>query len=98
MITPIFRLDRRPFFAHTVAGEPVLVHRSGQGGEDDAGCEVAVLRVYFNIGMCASECMIPHLNNGPGGTQTPINQAECAEICRGHHRTLAVPARTDSPS
>ena len=53
----------------------------GQGGEDDAGCEAAALRVYFNIGMCAGECMVGHLANGPGGTQTPIDQAQCARIC-----------------
>lgn len=81
MITPIWNVPDRPFFDLTVAGTPVLVHRNGQGGEDDAGCETAALRVYFNIGMCAAECMVGHLANGPGGSQTPIDLAECRDAC-----------------
>ncbi len=45
------------------------------------GCERAALRVFFNIGMCAAECMIPHLANGPGGTQTPIDLDQCRTDC-----------------
>ena len=84
IITQFFNLPNRPYFDDTqngVAIAPEGVHRGGQGGEDDAGCEKAALRVYFNIGMCAAECMIPHLANGPGGTQTPIDDAECAAAC-----------------
>jgi mono/diheme cytochrome c family protein len=85
IITQFFNLNQRPYFQNTEDGvpinPPVGVHRAGQGGEDDAGCEAAALRVYFNIGMCAAECMVPHLANGPGGTQTPINQADCAQKC-----------------
>ena len=81
IITQFFDLPDRPFFNNTDHGVPVTVHRAGQGGEDDVGCERAALRVYFNIGMCAAECMVPHLANGPGGTQTPIDDAECDAAC-----------------
>jgi hypothetical protein len=81
MITPIWAVPDRPFFDVTVNGDPARAHRNGQGGEDDAGCELAALRVYFNIGICAGECMVGHLANGPHGTQTPIDLAECRNIC-----------------
>lgn len=81
MITPIWAVPDRPFFDVTHDGVPLSVHRNGQGGEDDAGCETAALRVYFNIGMCAAECMVGHLANGPGGSQTPIDLAECRNVC-----------------
>lgn len=81
MITPIWNLNERPFFDLHRGGTPVHVHRNGQGGEDDVGCELAALRVYFNIGMCAAECMIGHLANGPGGTQTPIDLDQCRQAC-----------------
>ena len=81
IVTQFYSLNQRPFFNLTEDGQPITVHRAGQGGEDDAGCQAAALRVYFNIGMCAGECMVPHLANGPGGTQTPIDQAECAQRC-----------------
>ncbi|HXU68531.1 MAG TPA: cytochrome C [Polyangia bacterium] len=84
IITQFFNLNNRPYFNNTENGVPIDpqgVHRAGQGGEDDAGCQAAALRVYFNIGMCAGECMVPHLANGPGGSQTPIDQAQCAQAC-----------------
>jgi hypothetical protein len=81
MITPIWSVPDRPFFDVTMNGEPVRAHRGGQGGEDDIGCEQATIRVYFNIGMCAAECMVGHLANGPGGSQTPIDLAECKQVC-----------------
>lgn len=86
IITQVFNLSQRPFFDNTLDGQPVRVHRAGQGGEDDAGCEVAAIRVYFNIGMCAKECMVGHLANGPGGSQTPIDQAECAAVCPDYNK------------
>lgn len=81
MITPIWAVPDRPYFDVTINGEPARVHRNGQGGEDDIGCEQAALRVYFNIGMCAAECMIGHLANGPGGSQTPIDLGQCRSVC-----------------
>jgi mono/diheme cytochrome c family protein len=81
IITQFFNTPDRPYFDLTDNGSPIHVHRGGQGGEDDAGCEKAALRVYFNIGMCAAECMVGHLANGPGGTQTPIDDAQCTAAC-----------------
>lgn len=81
IITQFFNVDDRPFFNLTDGGSPIRVHRGGQGGEDDAGCEKAALRVYFNIGMCAAECMVGHLANGPGGTQTEIDIGQCRAAC-----------------
>jgi cytochrome c5 len=89
IITQVFNLPDRPFFDLTLGGEPMRVHRAGQGGEDDAGCERAALRVYFNIGMCAAECMIGHLDNGPGGTQTPIDVEQCRRDCPDFRRAEA---------
>jgi hypothetical protein len=81
IITQFFNTPDRPYFDLTDHSVGITVHRGGQGGEDDVGCEKAALRVYFNIGMCAAECMVPHLANGPGGTQTPIDDAECSARC-----------------
>lgn len=81
IITPIFNLDQRPQFHVTLDGNPLTARRTGQGGEDDAGCERAAMRVFFNIGMCAAECMVGHLADGPGGTQTEIDLDACRKIC-----------------
>jgi hypothetical protein len=84
IVTQFFNLPNRPFFDLNYFGTPINVHRGGQGGEDDTGCQKAALRVYFNIGMCAAECMVPHLANGPGGTQTEIDiqpGGECEQNC-----------------
>ncbi len=81
IITQFYDFPDRPYFANHYLGVAETVHRAGQGGEDDSGCERAALRVYFNIGMCAAECMVPHLTNGPGGTQTPIDLTACAAVC-----------------
>lgn len=81
IITQFFKFPDRPYFDVTSNGVPITAHRSGQGGEDDIGCEQAALRVFFNIGMCAAECMIPHLANGPGGSQTPIDLDQCRSDC-----------------
>lgn len=89
VITPIHRVADRPFFEVTVDGEPRRVHRSGFGGEDDAGCEAATMRSYLNIGMCAAECVLPHLSNGKSGSQTPIDLAECRERCSAFARAEA---------
>jgi len=89
IITQFFDFPDRPYFS--VHQNGVLLnsngvtngqaHRAGQGGEDDVGCQLAATRVYFNIGMCAQQCMLPHLTNGPGGGQTPIDLAACAAAC-----------------
>ena len=46
--------------------------RNGQGGEDDLGGDVAALRVYTNIGVCFTECVL-----GPMQTATPIDIPAC---------------------
>jgi cytochrome c5 len=81
IITPFFNFPDRPFFDVTLNGVPIRAHRAGQGGEDDVGCERSGLRVFFNLGMCAAECMVEHLANGPGGTQTPIDLDQCRADC-----------------
>jgi mono/diheme cytochrome c family protein len=97
IITQFFHFGDRPYF--TVHQSGLLLnghgvvngqaHRAGQGGEDDVGCQLAATRVYFNIGMCAAECMLPHLQNGPGGSQTPIDLTECAAACADFDREQA---------
>jgi hypothetical protein len=39
IITQFWNLPDRPYFDLTHGGLPIHVHRAGQGGEDDAGCE-----------------------------------------------------------
>lgn len=90
IITQFYDFPDRPYF--TVHQNGVLLnnfgvtngqaHRAGQGGEDDVGCQLAATRVYFNIGMCAQECMLPHLGANPPATQTPIDMAACAQACQ----------------
>ncbi len=90
IITQFFDFPDRPYFPVQSSlveltaygdGNPPAAHRAGQGGEDDVGCQLAATRVYFNIGMCAAQCMLPHLGTNPPATQTPINLAECASAC-----------------
>lgn len=81
-ITQFYEFDKRPFFDHHLLGQPKKTHRAGQGGEDDVGCELATTRVFFNIGMCASECMVSHL----GGGQSPIDLAQCERDCADYRR------------
>jgi hypothetical protein len=89
IITQFYKFDERPYFDNHFQGLLENDHRAGQAGEDDVGCQKAALRVYFNIGMCAAECMIPHLANGPGGTQTPIDDAECSARCADYVQAKA---------
>ncbi|HUH03471.1 MAG TPA: hypothetical protein VML75_15850 [Kofleriaceae bacterium] len=53
--------------------EPLL--RNGQGGEDDLG-DLAIVRVYTNIGACFFECTAPAV---AGGTELDIEQ--CKQTC-----------------
>jgi mono/diheme cytochrome c family protein len=90
IITQFYDFPDRPYF--TVHQGGVLLnnfgvtngqaHRAGQGGEDDVGCQLAATRVYFNIGMCAQECMLPHLGTNPPATQTPIDMNACLASCQ----------------
>jgi len=76
MITPIWLVPDRPFFDVTISGDPARVHRNGQG--------VRMMQAVnsrhsasISISACIRECMMGHLANGPGGTRTPIDLAEC---------------------
>ena len=105
IITQFFDFPDRPYFpVHSSLveltqfgdGNPPTAHRAGQGGEDDVGCQLAVTRVYFNIGMCAAECMLPHLGTSPPATQTPISLTECAKACAPPNTALPYFARQQS--
>ncbi len=59
-----------------------------KGGEDSVGADLAAQRVYVNIGMCAEQCWVNHLNNlreldpaQRGFQQTPFNIAQCRQDC-----------------
>lgn len=59
-----------------------------KGGEDSVGADLAVQRVYVNIGMCAEQCWMNHhmdlraLNpHDRGFGQTPFNIAQCRRDC-----------------
>jgi hypothetical protein len=59
-----------------------------KGGEDSVGPDVAVQRVYVNIGMCAEQCWMNHHTdlhalspNDRGFGQTPFQIAQCRRDC-----------------
>ncbi len=59
-----------------------------KGGEDSVGADLAVQRVYLNIGMCAEACWVNHLTNireldpaQRGFGQTPFNIPQCRRDC-----------------
>jgi hypothetical protein len=59
-----------------------------KGGEDSVGPDLAVQRVYANIGMCAEQCWTNHLTNTReldptlrGYGQTPFNIPQCRSQC-----------------
>ncbi len=63
-----------------------------KGGEDDIGPDLAVQRVYVNIGMCSRECWVNHLTNiksltGRHATQSPFDINQCRRDC-GEWRAL----------
>jgi mono/diheme cytochrome c family protein len=90
IITQFYQFDDRPYFTVHQNGALLnsfgitngIAHRAGQGGEDDVGCNLAASRVYFNIGMCAAECMLPALGTNPPATQTPIDIPTCLQNCK----------------
>lgn len=84
IITQFWNVPDRPFFDLHDRGTAIRVHRGGQGGEDDVGCEKAALRVYFNIGMCAAECMVPKLVAGG-----EIDDAQCSAACPEYNQAKA---------
>lgn len=59
-----------------------------KGGEDSAGSDLGVQRVYLNIGMCAEKCVVNHLSNNRelnpsqrGFGQTPFSIEQCRADC-----------------
>ncbi len=53
--------------------------RNGQGGEDDAGGDLATIRVYTNIGVCFFECVAPRPDRPD--PNAPIDVAQCRRDC-----------------
>lgn len=102
----IINFDKRPTFVEQVSRwrrdaetkefsfstkkEPVM--HILKGGEDSVGADLAVLRVYVNIGMCSDECWQNNLQNlkafsGPGLSQRPFDIAQCRRDC-GNWRAM----------
>ncbi|MBC7467116.1 MAG: cytochrome c [Bdellovibrio sp.] len=59
-----------------------------KGGEDSVGFDLAVQRVYVNIGMCSEQCWSNHLTNlrdidstSRSYGESPFNIAQCREQC-----------------
>lgn len=59
-----------------------------KGGEDNVGYDLAVQRVYVNIGMCAEQCWLNHLTNlkeldytSRGYGQSPFDIGQCRKDC-----------------
>lgn len=59
-----------------------------KGGEDSVGFDLAVQRVYVNIGMCSEQCWSNHLTNlrdidytSRNFAETPLDIAQCREQC-----------------
>lgn len=81
-ITAIWEQDDRPTFHvhYSVDGGATTIDgyklRSGQGGEDDIGGDIAALRVYTNIGACFAGCVAPAL-----GTGTEVDIPTCEANC-----------------
>jgi len=69
-------------------GKQMQVMHILKGGEDSVGADLAAQRVYVNIGMCAEQCWVNHLNNlreldpaQRGYGQTPFNIRQCRQDC-----------------
>jgi hypothetical protein len=81
-----YKDGRRKFWKLTTDTREVM--HILKGGEDSVGADIAVQRVYVNIGMCAEQCWVNHLSNvrelDPtmrGYAQTPFNIAQCRNDC-----------------
>lgn len=72
-ITAFWNVPFRPTFD---IGEGAEKIRSGQGGEDDRGGEIAALRVYTNIGVCFFECVAPAI-----AAERPLSIDQCRRDC-----------------
>ena len=111
-INAIINTDKRPTFVQDIKRwrrnavtrqwelstktEPTLAIL--KGGEDTVGADLAVLRVYVNIGMCSEACWQNNLINinqfsGTGVKQRPFDIAQCRRDCANWR---AVEDRVDS--
>jgi hypothetical protein len=105
-INAIINLDKRPTFEETVTRwrrenpsgpwsfgtKKESVMHILKGGEDSVGADVAVIRVYVNIGMCSEQCWqnnLIHIKqfSGPGLSQRPFDIAQCRKDC-GYWRSV----------
>lgn len=96
----ILNFDKRPTFTETVsrwrrdpgtnnwnyATQDDKVFHILKGGEDNVGADLAVIRVYVNIGMCSEECWQNNLMDlksfsGPGLSQRPFDIKQCRKDC-----------------
>lgn len=96
----ILNFDKRPTFAHTISRwrrdpetrqwqygtKQEQVMHILKGGEDSVGADLALIRVYVNIGMCSEECWQNNLINirqfsGPFTSQKPFSIAQCRRDC-----------------
>lgn len=96
----IINFDKRPTFEHDVKrwrrdapGEPWSLSTQKQsvmqilkGGEDSVGEDLAIMRVYVNIGMCSEKCwqnnlVNPHQYSGYYTKQKPFEIAQCRRDC-----------------
>ena len=66
------------------------VHHVLKGGEDSVGLDLAIQRVYFNIGSCSEECWLNHLTDlrqldprQRNFGQTPFDIGQCRRDCPG---------------
>ena len=64
------------------------VHHILKGGGDSVGIDLAVQRVYINIGSCSEECWVNHLTDlreldpqQRGYGQTPMDIGQCRRDC-----------------
>jgi len=102
----IINFDKKPTFNETVSRwrrdaetrewhfatkkEPVM--HILKGGEDSVGADLAVIRVYVNIGMCSEQCWQNNLMSlkgfsGSGLSQRPFDIAQCRKDC-GYWRSM----------
>ena len=97
----VINFDKRPTFWHEVSRfrrnevtnkweygtKREKVHHILKGGEDNVGIDLALERVYVNIGMCSEECWQNNLPLLTGfdkrsGEQRPFSVEQCRRDCK----------------
>lgn len=90
-INAMFNLGDRPTFAEVMAdGQTRTIHHVLKSGEDSIGLERASVRVFTNLGLCAEQCLIPHLEVFDRGNphSTPFDMVQCGRDCPDWTKTL----------